>query len=183
LVGVVSYAKDTDTNIFGYLVAGALFLSGVLVVLLLMMRGFGPPSARFFPVSLKGRYIRFRQGALESFKGLPVLLLLSLAGWMLEAGRIYFVVAAMDMEINIPMLLLAALGHAILSTVPTPGGVGAVEPGVTGILMLNFSRESAVGIAIADRAITYLSVIAFGLIAFIVWQGSRKKRLAETKNR
>ena len=154
-------------------------MSVAMVALLVAMRRFGPKLARALPGRLGSAYIRFQKGSVRGFKRLPVLLLLSLIGWLLEVGRLYFVVVALDMDIGLPLLLLVALGHAILSTVPTPGGVGAVEPGVTGLLMLSFTRESAVAIALVDRSITYLSVIIIGAVTFFAWQASRARRRTE----
>ncbi len=68
------------------------------------------------------------------------------------------------------MVLLVDLGHALLSTVPTPGGIGAVEPGVTGLLVLSVERNVAASITLVDRSITYLSVLAFGATAFALRQ-------------
>ncbi len=176
LIGVASFTTTSDSNVSNYLVAAAFLMSVAMVALLVAMRRFGPKLARALPGRLGSAYIRFQKGSVRGFKRLPVLLTLSLIGWLLEVGRLYFVVVALDMDIGLPLLLLVALGHAILSTVPTPGGVGAVEPGVTGLLMLSFSRETAVAIALVDRSITYLSVIAFGAVAFFAWQASHARR-------
>ncbi len=179
LIGVASFSTTSDSNVSNYLVAAAFLMSVALVGLLLAMRRFGPKFAGALPGRFAGAYVRFQKGTLSGFKRLPLLLLLSLIGWLLEAGRLYFVVVALDMSLSLPLLLLVALGHAILSTVPTPGGVGAVEPGVTGLLMLSFARESAVAIALVDRSITYLSVIVFGAIAFFAWQTAHARRRSD----
>ena len=68
------------------------------------------------------------------------------------------------------MILVVALGHAILSTVPTPGGIGAVETGVTGLLALSLPKNDAASIAILDRSVTLLSVIVFGGLVFLVFE-------------
>ena len=71
---------------------------------------------------------------------------------------------------------MVSIGHAILSTVPTPGGVGAVEPGVTGLLVLGMDRSDALSVALTDRTITYLSILVFGGIAMLLWQASYRRR-------
>ena len=94
----------------------------------------------------------------------------------LEIGRLYFVLQALGIDIGLPLTAVVALGHAILSTVPTPGGVGAVEPGVTGLLLIKLSRPDAVAAAILDRSITYVSVIAVGGLIFLLRQVIQMRR-------
>ena len=96
--------------------------------------------------------------------------MLSTLGWLLEAGRLFFIIKALNLELSIPMILVVALGHAILSTVPTPGGIGAVETGVTGLLALSLPKNDAASIAILDRSVTLLSVIVFGGLVFLVFE-------------
>ena len=83
---------------------------------------------------------------------------------------------ALGFDIPLSLVLVAALGHAILSTVPTPGGIGAVEPGVTGLLILGMTRHDAASVALLDRSITYLSVIVIGGIIFLIWNINRSRR-------
>ena len=79
-------------------------------------------------------------------------------------------VHALDIDAGLALIPVVALGHAILSTVPTPGGVGAVEPGVTGLFLLELSRPDAVAGTITDRSITYLSIVLIGGILFLARQ-------------
>ena len=148
----------------------------VLLMVLFAMRLYGARIARRFPKRLEEAYHRFHQGTLGSFKQLPILMLLGLVGWFLEIARLYFVIQALHLDTSWFLISIVALGHAILSTVPTPGGVGAVEPGVTGLLLLSFERSEAVSIALLDRSITYVSVIAIGGIIFLIRQISSAKR-------
>jgi uncharacterized protein (TIRG00374 family) len=111
-----------------------------------------------------------------SFGELRVPFLLSMIGWLLEVGRLYFVVQALDFDISLSLVLIAALGHAILSTVPTPGGIGAVETGLTGLLVLGMARHDAASVVLVDRSITYLSIIVIGGLIFLVWNLTRSRR-------
>ena len=101
---------------------------------------------------------------------MPLLIGLSTLGWLLEAGRLYFIIKALNLELSLPMILVVSLGHAILSTVPTPGGIGAVETGVTGLLALSLPKNDAASVAILDRSVTLLSVIVFGGLVFFVFE-------------
>ena len=97
-----------------------------------------------------------------------VLTILGLAWWLLEMARLYFVVQALGLDIGLALIPVVALGHAILSTVPTPGGTGAVEPGMIGLLLLSLDRSNAASVAIVDRSITYVSVIVIGGLIFLL---------------
>jgi uncharacterized protein (TIRG00374 family) len=67
---------------------------------------------------------------------------------------------------------LIALLAALLTTVPlTPAGIGAVEIGVVGLLMvLGLSIEHAAALALLDRLVAYWSVF---LVAGIPWLAER----------
>lgn len=176
LVGVAWFSANSDAS-GTWLIAAAAFVMAVgLATLMVLMRNYGARFARFLPDRFQGRYHRFHSSALDSLKRLPVIFVLGVAGWMLEVARLYFVVLALGLEISLPLVLVVALGHAILSTVPTPGGVGAVEPGVTGLLTLGLARGDAVSITLVDRTITYLSVIVIGGVVFLLWQASQSRR-------
>jgi uncharacterized protein (TIRG00374 family) len=87
-------------------------------------------------------------------------------GWMMEMLRFWLVVQALNLNLGLPMVIIVSLANAILSTIPTPGGLGIVEPGTTGVLMFEMSSVDAASLVLADRAITYLSVLLFGGLAF-----------------
>ena len=151
------------------MVVGAIALVGLMVK-------FGSRLARLLPRRIEAAYHRFHEGTIGSFEQLPAVMALGTIGWLLEMGRLYFVLQALDIEIGLPLTAVVALGHAILSTVPTPGGVGAVEPGVTGLLLLKLSRPDAAAAAILDRSITYVSVIAVGGLVFLLRQVMQMRR-------
>ena len=140
------------------------------------MKGYGAWFARLLPERLADSFTRFRQGTLGSLKQLRIVFLLGLAAWLLEAGRLYFVVQALDLSISLPLVLIVSLGHAILSTVPTPGGIGAVEPGTTTLLLLGLGKADAASVALLDRSITYLSVVVLGGLAFAAWNLRRRRQ-------
>ena len=176
VVGVAWFSVTRSSGGTVYILGAAFLMAVTLAVPLAIMKGYGARLARFLPRRFEASYHRFHKGALGSLKQLPVLMLLGLIAWLLEVGRLYFVVHAMDLSISLPLVVLAALGHAVLSTVPSPGGIGAVEPGVTGILVLGLERNDAVSAALVDRSITYASVIVIGLIVFLLWHVSHARR-------
>jgi uncharacterized protein (TIRG00374 family) len=176
LFTLVAIAVTSSIVGLGYLMIAAFLMSLVLVLVIVIMRMYGRRLARFLPNRLESSYHRFHEGTLGSFRQLTLPIILGFIGWLLEIARLYFVIQALGLELSIVFVPIVALGHAILSTVPTPGGVGAVEPGVTGLLLLSLERHDAVSIALLDRSITYLSVIAVGGIVFLARQLTTAKR-------
>ena len=176
VVGALAFSLTADFSGTVYVVGAAFVMALALIGVLVVMRGYGPRLARLLPDRLERAYRRFHVGALGSFGELRLPFLLSFIGWILEVGRLYFVVQALDFDVSLSLILIAALGHALLSTVPTPGGVGAVEPGVTGLLVLEMARHDAVSVALVDRSITYLSIIVIGGLVFLAWNLTRSRR-------
>ena len=176
LVGVAGFSASGDASVVIRVPAVALLMTTALVVLLFVMRTFGVRLAGRLPSGLAGRYRAFHDVTLGSLRQLPALMALGLGGWLLEATRLYFVVQALDLSISLPLILIVALGHAILSAVPTPGGVGAVEPGVTALLVLGLERSDALSVTLVDRTITYLSILAVGGVTMLLWQSSIARR-------
>ena len=176
VVGATWFSVTRDSSGTGFIVVAAMGMSFALGAVLVVMKGYGTRLARFLPGKLAGAYHRFQTGALGGLRQLPLLFLLAVVSWLLESGRLYFVVQALGLSISLPLVLVAALGHAILSTVPTPGGVGAVEPGVTGLLALGMVRHDALSVALVDRSITYISVIILGSLVFFTWHVSRARK-------
>ena len=103
---------------------------------------------------------------------------LSVGIWILEAGRLFLVIQALShatgvgvLEIGLPVILFAALANALITAIPlTPGGLGLVEVGVVGLLMIGpISRGGALSIVLLDRTISFLSIIIIGLLVFLLW--------------
>ena len=155
----------------------ALITAGVVAAMicaLLLMRVWGERAARFLPSRIEAEYHRFASGTLGSMKQLPSLTLAGVAGWLLEIARMYLVIEALGLSAPLSLIAITALCAAILSTVPIPGGVGFVEPGIVGLLLLSMGRQDAVSVALVDRSITFVSVIAIGAVIFLavqIWQG------------
>ena len=174
--GVILLTTSNDSTTPYYVLITALAMAFSLAVLILLMKVCRTWLERFLPKSIVGAYRRFHHGTLGSFKQLPVIFALSLIGWILEMGRLYFVIQALDLSVSLGLVPVVALGHAILSAVPTPGGVGAVEPGVTGLLLIELGRDEAVSVALVDRSITYVSVVLIGGLVFLLRQVVQAKK-------
>ncbi len=141
------------------------------VAVLLLMKYLGLRLARWLPRRLAEAYARLYEGAMGSFRQLPTIALLSLAAWLLEAGRLLLVLQALGLSPHLSLVLFVALASALLTTVPiTPGGLGVVELGATGLLMLELPRNAAVSAVLLDRSISYLSIVVVGAGFFLLQQ-------------
>lgn len=184
LTAAVVLAVTQGQAVSVYIIVMASAMTVGIVAFALFMKAYGERAANFLPNRIKAAYHRFSQGTLGSFRRMPLAMLLGLLGWTMEMGRLYFVLTALGMEFSLVLIPIVAVGHAILSTVPTPGGVGAVEPGVTGLLLLELTAPDAAATTIVDRSITYLSIILIGAVLFLLRQALNirrtRKRASET---
>ncbi|MGH2775966.1 MAG: lysylphosphatidylglycerol synthase transmembrane domain-containing protein [Actinomycetota bacterium] len=71
----------------------------------------------------------------------------------------------------------------LLTALPiTPGGLGVIELGLTGALVVAGGQEVPVVAAVLIfRALTYLVQIPFGALTYLLWQHKRSWRVAETR--
>lgn len=164
------------------------FMLLVIGIVLAAMGRFGSTLERRLPGKLKGFYTLFQEGTLASFHRLPLIGSLSVGIWLLEAARLSFVVQALStatgfgvFDLGLPLILFAALANALITAIPlTPGGLGLVEPGVAGLLMIGpVSRGVALSIVVLDRTISFLSVILVGSVVFLFWHANMVRRLRQ----
>jgi len=126
-------------------------------------------------------YDRFEEGVFGAvgLRALPRLVIVTGLVWTTEAMRLYLVVGALDLpdvSLGISGAFFVALIGSLLTAVPlSPAGLGIVEAGVVGVLTLAYGvpLTEATTIALVDRVISVLSVIALGSIAYAV---SSKRR-------
>ena len=183
VVGAIFLSTSSDSSASIYILVAASAMALALVGFIVAIKLSGERVVRILPDRFQDIYARFRQGTLGSFKQMPLLITLGLMGWVMEMARVYFVVEALGLDIGLALVLVVTLGHAILSAVPTPGGVGVVEPGLTGLLLLRLGEVDAVSVTVVDRSITYLSVVVVGFVAFLagqIWQARRNRRPSQS---
>ena len=156
----------------------ALGLAGILIGGLIAMVGVRDTLMRWLPGWLASPYDRFHTGALGSLHRLPLTTALGLLGWAAEMGRLFLVARALGFELSVALVAFLTLANSLLSLVPTPGGVGAVESGVAGLAvrMASLAKESATALVLVDRLITYISVIILGAIIFAARSVLRRRR-------
>ncbi len=161
-------------TVLGVAVVAVALLAGLVAVMTWAREW----ALRKLPGWLAERYSRFHQGTLSSFQRIVPVTVLGLLAWMAEVARLYLVVLALDLGLGFPLVIVLAMANSLLSLVPTPGGFGAVEPGVAGLAVRLSRLSSSVTLAlvVVDRAITYLSIIIVGALVFLGRQAVRRPR-------
>lgn len=150
----------------------AIVLVVTLTTVFLVLRLAKDRALRMLPEWLAERYQRLQEGAVGSFRQVLPATILGLLGWLSEVGRLYLVAHALNLGLGIPLVIFIALANSLLTLVPTPGGIGAVESGVAGLLvrLSSLSVNAATALVLVDRSITYVSVIAVGAVIFVLRQ-------------
>jgi uncharacterized protein (TIRG00374 family) len=178
-VAAVLVTVSGDAKIPGVVLAAAVILVVVLIAALVAMRLFGMRISRFLPNRIEKAYQQFQEGTLGSFKSsqMPLQISLGIIGWMLEIARFYFVAQSLGLDVSFGIVMFAALANAMLTTIPTPGGFGFVEGGLTGLLvLLGVGHTDAFTLTVVDRSISWLSVVITGGALFAVWQSIGNRR-------
>lgn len=149
------------------LITGLLF--GCVMAGVIGLRVFGRRFMGFFSERMQAYYSRFEHGTFNSFKDLPAVTTLSFLAWLAEAGRLFFVLHALHVPLTVGAVLFLLTAASLLLIVPTPGGLGAVETGMVATLaLLDIPPETALGVALVDRSISFWGLIVTGLPVFIL---------------
>ena len=170
LIGGGLLTASIDDTMSRILILSAFAMSAVLLLVVLVIFYAGNWLITFLPEKLSRYVVNFKEGTVGSFDRLPVLIILGALGWGIEILRLWLVINSLGIETELALIMIAALGASVFSTVPTPGGVGVVEPGMTALLSIGMNGSEAAAVALCDRGITYLSVLVVGLLAFLGWQ-------------
>lgn len=145
----------------------------ILLVLVIVLRYAGANLARWMPARIAELYRLFHEGSTHplTIRSVPVIGLVTLAVWMLEGVRLYFVIRALglpDANLGISAAIFVALAGSLLTVIPlTPAGIGFVEAGIVGAMgIYGVPIEQGVAVALTDRAITILTVIVLGGLVY-----------------
>jgi glycosyltransferase 2 family protein len=157
------------------------------------VRNFGRRLIIRAPVPAKQKmleyYDRFEEGVFSVGKRqVPWLAIVTALIWATEAMRLLLVITALnftEVHLGISGAFFVALAASLLTAIPfTPAGLGVVELGVVGILTLIYGvpESDAVAITVVDRAISVLSIIILGSVAYVLsrkTKGGRRRREAD----
>ena len=146
---------------------GVLLSAGILFVLvaggLFVLWRLDSSLLARLPHRLSERFERFRRGIFRSARPLRLIVLLTALVWTAEAGRFFLVASALGVPLALPQLLFVFAASALLLAAPTPGGLGAVEGGMVGLMvLLEVPVDLAAAVALLDRLISYWLVLIFG---------------------
>lgn len=156
----------------------ALFLAGfvvaaVLLLLVVALRYQGRRLTRFLPERAQELYERFHEGSTGALT--PRVLLpvgaITVAVWLLEGTRVFFVIQALrisGMQLGISSSVFVALAASLLTAIPlTPAGIGFVQAGIVGALVLyGVSPEAGTAVALTDFVLATLSVTVIGGVLY-----------------
>lgn len=180
---IISLHENIPTQLrFGLYATLALVMVGI--VSLIGLRIFRTHIGRMVPARFRDHYNHFQEGTLGSFKRVPALTGLTVAVWLCEALRFFFIALALNLfsgdisHIFVAALFLA-LGESLLTIVPfTAGGVGLVEGGMLAMIALFRPNALSLGAAaiVLDRSISLLSILIIGFIVFMIAFGRQTAR-------
>jgi glycosyltransferase 2 family protein len=170
--GLISFRATVPERFLPAFIVGLLIAVGLIAGLLVVRYSEGRLS-RYLPERLRERAARFKHGLLSAFAGrLPLLLGLTVVVWMAESTRLFLVVQALPLHISLSLaqIMFIALVASLLTTIPAlPGGLVLVEGGIIAVLVFfGLTASQALSVAILDRLISYWSLIAVGLVVFLL---------------
>ncbi|MFQ5933472.1 MAG: YbhN family protein [Dehalococcoidia bacterium] len=168
LVAALGLLSTSAASVVGPVLLGTFLASLVLAGAAIAMTLAGRNPAGMLPTRLRPGYSSFRHGTLKGFRRWPWLGILSIAIWACEVARLLLVIEALDLSVDLPLVMFVALAVSLITSFPiTPGGLGLAEAGLTGLLTTALSWEEAVSVALLDRSVNYLSVLVFGGALFL----------------
>ncbi|TMF47540.1 MAG: flippase-like domain-containing protein [Chloroflexi bacterium] len=170
--GLISFRATVPERFVPAFIVGLLIAAGLIAGLLVVRYSEGRLS-RYLPERLRERATRFKHGLLSAFAGrLPLLLGLTVLVWMAESTRLFLVVQALPLHVSLSLaqIMFIALVASLLTTIPAlPGGLVLVEGGIIAVLVFfGLTASQALSVAILDRLISYWSLIAVGLVVFLM---------------
>lgn len=172
VTGLISFRSSVPAKFVPALVVG-LIIALAVVVGLLLLRFSHRRLGSLLPERFRERASRFRHGLLSAFHGrVPLLLGLTVLVWMAESARLYLVVQALPLhvDLNLAQIMFIALVASLLTTIPAlPGGLVLVEGGIITVLVFfHLTPSQALSVAILDRIISYWSLIVVGFVVFLL---------------
>ncbi|MCC6314623.1 MAG: flippase-like domain-containing protein, partial [Thermomicrobiales bacterium] len=103
----------------------------------------------------------------------------SVAIWLTEGFRFWFVAISLDAGIPFAAAMFIAMMGSLLTALPiTPAGLGVVEAGTTAVMVgvLGMNPALAISIVLLDRVVAYWLLIAIGLALYLRRFGRETRR-------
>jgi uncharacterized protein (TIRG00374 family) len=168
--------RDGLSDVVRIIMGLGVLLVVILAAALFTLRNFGRRLVHRLPLPARivKLYDAFEVGVFSTDRRqVPLVAFLTVLIWTTEALRLLFVVDALgfDLSLGISGAFFVALVASLLTAVPfTPAGLGIVEAGIVGLLTVIYRADptEAAAVALVDRAISVLSVIVLGFIAYLL---------------
>jgi glycosyltransferase 2 family protein len=167
--------RDRLPAVFGNIVYSGLGLVVLLVLGLIALGLFRERIAKRLPERFAIYLENFSHGLFRSMGKLPLLLMATLLLWVLEAARLWCVLAAVGALVEPLRVAFLALAAAIVTTLPlSPGGLGTVEALFAELFPRMGIAATLSGSAIfLDRFINYWFILLAGLVYFLLTRGRK----------
>lgn len=170
MVGVVITAGAVvfGTNAPGRAEQAFLLGLGVVVVGVLGALGlhlFRDRIEAAIPQRFTGHFQRVNKGIFDILRKPLPFAALGMVIWLMDGLRVYLVAHSLGANLTVAEAIVVSMLSALVTIVPfTPAGLGVVEGFMVWLLpQVGVPQDTAVAIALIDRAITYLSLIVVGL--------------------
>lgn len=146
-------------------------------ILLISARRAGSIGARFAPIRFRETIELLTDGIAGSLGRYPLVLGLTLFGWLGECAMVLFSARAVGIQLPFEQAAMVALVTAMLSIIPiTPGGLGVADAGIVLLLgQVGIPIGHATAIAVIVRAISLGSVVVGGGLLWLIG-GLRDRR-------
>jgi uncharacterized protein (TIRG00374 family) len=166
--GAYFWKSIVGTREGDYLVFGFMAVILLMVFFIAALAGL-PRLLGIFPAKLAEKLERFHRGLFRYPSRIPIILGMTAFIWICEALRLYFVFLALDANASFILALFVSQASLIIMSVPlSPAGLGFVELLMLKALSLaGLSSDLAGALTIADRLISYWSVMAFGGLCYL----------------
>lgn len=150
-----------------YIGSGLLALGAVGLLGMWLARDF---IQRRLPKRLHEQYGRLHDGVFACLRRPWVFIGIGLIIWAGEGLRLWLVAQALGADLDPATALFVALMGSLLTTLPiTPAGLGVVEVATIKVLdLVGVSTGMGGSIAVMDRVVGYWSVIAVGLVLYLL---------------
>jgi len=169
LSGSYFWAVLSNSEESRYLQWGIAFTFAIVIALVIVLTAL-PAIIKLAPASWKPKLETFRAGVFKRPALIPIFVLMTAAIWLFEALRLYLVFLALGLNAGFLAAVFISQAALILMSLPlSPAGLGFVE-----LLMLKLLSSTGVtpdiagAATIADRLISYWSLVALGGIVYIL---------------
>jgi len=165
------FGADIPKNFREIIIILGIFLVVIAIISVSLISNLSIKWISLFPKSLQLMHKNFIEAYSESlnFKTFPLLLLCTLSLWFFEFLMFFLVTISIGLKLKISLVLMVILIANLLLALPlTPSGIGIVETGIAGALILvGVKNDIAVSVALLNNVVGYWNQVIFGFVAYL----------------